>query len=376
MRALSRTDRGVLSPEERVKLARCRARWEARCASTERADRDDTEQGIKRSYAAAGFAAPRIVWCDGPDQLAQLRGDRFYMREAGALVNLVERVRSAVDPSATGLLRREKVAAIGQALGQFPVGRTVIEAMSDVVPWYWGGQAASRFGRVANRLRSYHAPAWARAPLVHFGFGQHAGARLALYDFLLENYELKSQLGPLEGLVAIARSCGWVMPHQDVCFAVERHSVLKIDAVIGKLHGAAGPAIAYPDGWSRYFWKGIAVPGRIIEAPEAITLRRIDAEPDPVTRHCMIDILSAEKFIGMGAATKVASDETGTLWRRSWGVMGAWAAVEVRNGSPEPDGSFRHYFLTVPPTVRSARQGVAWTYGLAEHEYRHLQLRT
>jgi len=47
----------------------------------------------------------------------------------------------------------------------------------------------------------------------------------------------------------------------------------------------------------------------------------------------------------------------------------------VVNGSPEPDGTFRHYFLQVPATVRSAREGVAWTYGLTEHRYR-LAVRT
>ena len=44
----------------------------------------------------------------------------------------------------------------------------------------------------------------------------------------------------------------------------------------------------------------------------------------------------------------------------------AWAAVDVTNGSPEPDGTYKHYFLQVPATVRTAREGVAWTYGLPE----------
>ena len=38
--------------------------------------------------------------------------------------------------------------------------------------------------------------------------------------------------------------------------------------------------------------------------------------------------------------------------------------VEVRNSTPEPDGSVRTYFLRVPPTTRSARAAVAWTFGL------------
>jgi len=44
--------------------------------------------------------------------------------------------------------------------------------------------------------------------------------------------------------------------------------------------------------------------------------------------------------------------------------------------TPEPDGTYKQYFLQVPPTVRSARQAVAWTYGLTEHEYTALKHRT
>jgi hypothetical protein len=43
--------------------------------------------------------------------------------------------------------------------------------------------------------------------------------------------------------------------------------------------------------------------------------------------------------------------------------------VEVINATPEPDGSRRTYFLAVPPTVRTAREAVAWTFGLDELDY-------
>ena len=46
------------------------------------------------------------------------------------------------------------------------------------------------------------------------------------------------------------------------------------------------------------------------------------------------------------------------------------------NGTAEPDGSFRHYVLQGPPTMRTAREAVAWTYGLSDHEYARLRLRT
>lgn len=50
--------------------------------------------------------------------------------------------------------------------------------------------------------------------------------------------------------------------------------------------------------------------------------------------------------------------------------MVAWAALAMVGGSgrivnatADPDGSYRHYFLHVPPHVRTAREAVAWTFG-------------
>jgi hypothetical protein len=83
----------------------------------------------------------------------------------------------------------------------------------------------------------------------------------------------------------------------------------------------------------------------------------------------MIEIMTPQRFIEEGGAYRVAVDDTGVLWRQRW-RWEAWVAVEVVNGTPEPDGSFKRYFLQVPATVRTPREAVAWTYGLAERHYR------
>lgn len=43
--------------------------------------------------------------------------------------------------------------------------------------------------------------------------------------------------------------------------------------------------------------------------------------------------------------------------------------VEVVNSTPEPDGTRRTYWLRVPPRTLTAREGVAWTFGLSAEEY-------
>jgi hypothetical protein len=43
--------------------------------------------------------------------------------------------------------------------------------------------------------------------------------------------------------------------------------------------------------------------------------------------------------------------------------------VEVLNSTPEPDGTRRTYWLRVPPSTRTAKEGVAWTFGLQAEAY-------
>ena len=67
---------------------------------------------------------------------------------------------------------------------------------------------------------------------------------------------------------------------------------------------------------------------------------------------------------GRGRAKLVRQDNFGKLWRLQPGMEGeSVRVVEVVNATPEPDGSYRNYFLQVPPSVRTAREAVAWTFG-------------
>ena len=183
----------------------------------------------------------------------------------------------------------------------------------------------------------------------------------------------------MRGLWAIAKSAGWIVPHEHVCWISERPNIVRTDAK-ARLHCADGPALQYRDGWSAYVWKGVEVPAWTIEHPEQITRSVLANTFDPVLRNCMIEIMTPERFIKSGAPSRVSEDETGVLWRKLWGyrgvTVGSWTAVEVVNGTAESDGSRKHYILRVPSRMRTAREAVAWTYGLTAEQYAGLELRT
>ncbi|MGH2403257.1 MAG: DUF6745 domain-containing protein [bacterium] len=72
---------------------------------------------------------------------------------------------------------------------------------------------------------------------------------------------------------------------------------------------------------------------------------------------------------GRKGAERIASDSTGTLWRMMRPGQEAVLMVEVVDATPTLTGARNHYLLRVPPTMRRAREAVAWTAGMTEESY-------
>ena len=207
------------------------------------------------------------------------------------------------------------------------------------------------------------------------GLSQHEFGWLCGYQFLHDTLGLRAATHVLDGLWAIARNVGWFVPHKKVCWLSDRHCELRRDDR-NRLHCTTGPALAYPDGWSAYAWKGIALPSVYLTDPESVSPETIHRQRDRRLRRCMIEIFTPDRFVAVGGARCVARDETGKLWQKTWPDGDVWAAVEVINGTPGPDGRRTRYFLQVPPQRYTARSAVAWTYGLSEQQYANLVRRT
>lgn len=347
--------------------------------STEAVDRQAAEIGIGLAYKAAGFAPPeRIVWCKGPNELAEawcrsLHDSKSSLNVKTAIVDRVhlqvatgvrERLDDRVRALVSDAMRSREVDATGAA-----VHDAVMRTASRVNP-----PLLEQIRRMfVNSLAARRRPTLSN--FANSTCSQHDFGWLGAYEFFHDVCELKPETEALTGLWLIARHCGWMLPQRHVCWLSEHHHTLQRDAR-GRLHCATGPAVAYHDGWSVYAWKGVEVPPFVIEQPRRITLGRINAEQNVHVRRCMIEIMTPERFIGLGGADRVCEDETGVLWRKNWWPWDSWAAVEVINGTPEPNGAHKHYFLQVPPEMITAREAVAWTYGLSERQYSRLTYRT
>jgi hypothetical protein len=141
-----------------------------------------------------------------------------------------------------------------------------------------------------------------------------------------------------------------------------------------RFHDENGAALRFGDDFQAHFWHGRRVSRDIIEEPGSITVDRIERERNVETRSILIERYGLERFLKDSGAVKLSEDECGVLYRKVFTSSDSMTdeplvVVMVNNSTPEPDGSSKQYFLRVPPAVRSAREGVAWTFGLTEDEY-------
>jgi hypothetical protein len=334
--------------------------------STAPPDHEAACAAVEKAYAAAELPPPReIVWEDGPSQLAMSWSKRRHLAGGSVRTRIVDDVRRKAE------LGVDRAIALGVRMAL-----TSEPGLSRLPPFCATiDEAHLRLGERALpilplRLIDLFSLSWrrSRASFAAGGFSLQSAAWLGALQYLHDVCGLIRQTAPLAGLWELAHSATWIAPHERICWLIRRPTLIRTDAS-GRLHAADGPALRFGSDTTVYAWKGIVVPSRLIERPEMIDARAIDAAHDPQIRRCMIDILTPQKFIEQGGAQRVAQDDAGILWRQRW-RWEAWAAVEVINGTPEPDGTHKRYFLQVPPTCRTPREAVAWTYGLSERQYR------
>ncbi|MEV4011605.1 DUF6745 domain-containing protein [Nonomuraea angiospora] len=359
---------------------------------------------VRRALEQAGLGAlPDRSPSDGGSSTGALSGvgssgdDRAVMR--GSRGESGSESREPGDQGGPGLRR-----AVGEALRSWESygdpGRSVRDVVR-TVPWeraraaayaelgpvgwaaLWdetGGRLWPQVNRLVNDIRRGIAELAGEAR--EAGEARRAGEargagragevlRRATLDAVLGQHDAPwlSAFDGLDGLKRAAERTGWWWPFERLAIVTERPVELHLDDV-GRLHRAVGPALSYSDGFALHAWHGMPVPADFGAAMRELTVERIREEENAELRRAMLEHFGLDRYLAESGARPVHSDETGVLWRVELSDDEPLVMVEVVNSTPEPDGTSRTYFLRVPPWVQRARQGVAWTFGVAEEDYR------
>ncbi|RAY10973.1 hypothetical protein DPM19_33115 [Actinomadura craniellae] len=348
------------------------AGWSATAFATGPADRARAEAGVRAAYAAAGLAAPeRIVWVPSPAQGAV----------AAALLGggAPEAVRAL--PGAGLVTPEETGASVRDAVRTRPWEAARAAAYARLGPreWAraWAGTGAPLWERVnelvlrvrrgIGELAGEDAERALRGATLDAVLGQHDAPWLALFDSLGMTGD--AERAGLAALAEVARTAGWWWPYERVAIISERPAELHRDEP-GRLHRGDGPALAFTDGFALHAWRGMPIPADFTATLANLTAEQIGAEENAELRRVMLEHFGYDRYLAETGAQPVHRDETGVLWRINLAGDEPVVMVEVINSTPEPDGSRRTYYLRVPPNTRTARQGVAWTFGVDEADYR------
>ncbi|WP_228078314.1 DUF6745 domain-containing protein [Streptomyces profundus] len=327
--------------------------WRSVAAATGPGARDAAEAGVRLAYRRAGLAEPeRLRWVDSP-----LAAVRLLREEAGRTGASVRRALRDEPLAAQRELMHDRLGPTGWSTHWRATGADLWETTAPLV----------------ERIRSAVIAASAPRPR------DEAAIRVLLLDAVLGQHEAAwlSALDPgpgsgLDGLAVVANSAGWWWPYENVVVLSERPVELWRDEA-GRLDRSDGPALAYPDGFALHAWRGLPVPGEFLKRLDTLTPALIREEENAELRRVMLEHYGYDRYLTESGAEPVHRDETGVLWRIALPGDEDVAMVEVVNSTPEPDGTNRTYWLRVPPRTRTAREGVAWTFGLEADTYAPLR---
>jgi hypothetical protein len=400
-----------LSDEQVAQQAVWRDKWIEIGLSTAPANRLDGERAILEMYRVAGLAPPsRIVWCGSPlsqavtraivldsnvaanvwasvganvwdslgdsvranvwDSVGDSLGDSVW---ANVSANVADSVRASVRANVRDSVGDSVWASVGNSVGdsvRASVGANVAAIVGDSIldsvrANVWDSVGDSLGDSVWANVAA-NVAASVRASVGDSVYGQHDSWWLSFYEYFRDVVHLRKETEELAGITLLAKSAGWALPHEKICWVSERHHVLHRDDR-GRLHCTTGPAIMYPDGWAIYAIHGVLLPAWIIEEPNRITIESIDKETNAEVRRVMIELFGLGRYVAESAAEVL---DCMTVDHAQVGLRGARLLrknsplyerplyfVECMNSSPESDGSFRTYYLSINPEHYGGRAG-------------------
>ncbi|MFI1991731.1 DUF6745 domain-containing protein [Actinoplanes sp. NPDC020271] len=402
-----------LTHEQEAMAAAVEDQWLAAAVDTGPGDRAAAEAGVREAYRLAGLPEPeRIYWLGSPRAGAvatallaagDLPGETSTPTHALGEVGAPARAALLADGEVERPAWAAAVVAELRAQGWTP-GETAGASMRRQVrtePWAsarkgavealgsdgWAQLSAAAGRRswglvmdlVASRLRLRlgddlvadlpdEAGRAARRPVLDAIYGQHDGAWLSTFDAADRLCPEAGLMSRLTGLAQVARHTGWWWANERVAVLTERPRLLARDNV-GRLHRGEGAALEFADGYGLWAWRGMPIPVSLAAELPALTVDRIRQEDNAEIRRVMLEHFGYERYLREAGARQQGTDETGTLWWLDLPGDEPLVMVEVVNSTPEPDGTSRVYWLRVPPRTRTAREGVAWTFGLTAEEY-------
>lgn len=128
-------------------------------------------------------------------------------------------------------------------------------------------------------------------------------------------------------------------------------------------------------GTIHYYFDNIRIPPHYYTKPETLTVEEVLGHQNAEVRYVGMKALGMDKVLNHKKSKVIHKDkEKNQVLFKIEGIFNEPVCyVKVVNSTAEPDGTFKDYYLCVPPTMKTCKEAVAWTFGYEEKEYNPLQ---
>ena len=331
--------------------------WSEAYFTPQPVDKGVVETHIRKVYALLGVPPPPIIWVASP------AAPVMDINSGTAL----DRVRFERDFAQQAQAYHEKLAVVGgitkDEQERRPFGKQGWEVDSNASSFLDAFHTA-----VADTLLDARSnPIY--IPLLHQDVVGTEWTR-TLLNILSENATGDKPLFELQGAIEEIMKSTFFTIFSSSCVVCERPTIsTRTDGSRIRLDNPSAPAIGFPDTFCKFYLQGLEFKSEVILNPEYINPQAILEENNQERRRILLERFGYESFIRDVKAELINSSEYGELYRVSFDRGDPLQMVKVINATPEPNGTNRRFFLRVPPTVRTAKEAVAWTFGMEEWEY-------
>jgi hypothetical protein len=322
--------------------------------STSAIDENLAEEHLRAAYKVAGLELPKVRWFDSPISFvrASVRASVGASVRDSVRASVGASVRASVGASVRDSVGASVRASVGASVWDSvwasvrdSVGASVRDSVgASVRDSVWASVRAS----VWDSVRAYLDENWhSFYRFFHETFSQNNLIHLALFNEMVGGYKLGSKEA-------------WL---------VRKPIILERDDQ-GRLHSDHGMCMQYRDGWGFYAWHGVRCQEKIILHPGQLTKDDWMNEENLEIRR-VIQERMGERFVPLIGGKCINKGTYGRLIQIDLGRDDPERVanyVHVKDTSTE-----RQYYLRVPPTIKRADQGIAWTFGLTEELYCPLQ---
>jgi hypothetical protein len=170
--------------------------------------------------------------------------------------------------------------------------------------------------------------------------------------------------------------CLYAVKHSALCHIFTSRAVFACRKPVSvsfdehaRVHRLDGPAIEFEDGMGVYCWSGVNLSEEKFLLHSHLCVEDMQREENAELRRVLIERYGEARFVQDAGAEEIHRDDFGRLLRKQLNNDEDIVMLCVTNATAESDGTFKEYFLRVPPHLTTARAAAAWTFGLDEKEY-------